>query len=231
MPLFECLLTSPFSNFQPNQRVALQPTDVKRCIRSSTDRCRRRGSQPTAWFSLLPNSACEYLFIANRICWFILDYQPEETDIIQCFPTLGPKYMCRVILSFVFCFSIHLYLPQPYIKILVDVNNLSPAGVFPTGWLAGQITVVVFLSVIELLRQMHRLYRLGLQLATVVVLLLWSSAVSFRVTLIRACSRWRTGSCAAVLSSQRPQNKRVLPAAAADHDCGVLVHCRMRLIG
>uniref|UniRef100_A0A669CE76 Si:ch211-216l23.2 n=1 Tax=Oreochromis niloticus TaxID=8128 RepID=A0A669CE76_ORENI len=57
LPLFESLSMSPFSNFQPNQRVALQQTDVKRCIRSSTDRCRRRGSQPTAWFSLLPNSA------------------------------------------------------------------------------------------------------------------------------------------------------------------------------
>lgn len=110
LPLFESLSMSPFSNFQPNQRVALQQTDVKRCIRSSTDRCRRRGSQPTAWFSLLPNSACEYLFIANRICWFILYYQREETDIIQCFPTLGPKYMCRLILSFVFCFSIFLSL-------------------------------------------------------------------------------------------------------------------------
>lgn len=106
----------------------------------------------------------------------------------------------------IFCF-LFFYLPQSYIKILVDANNLSPAGVFPTGWLAGQITVVVFLSVIELLRQLHQLHRLGLQLATVVVLLLWSSAVSFRVALIRACSRWRTGSCAAVLSSQRPQNK------------------------
>lgn len=138
LPLFESLSTSPFSNFQPNQRVALQQTDVKRCIRSSTDRCRRRGSQPTAWFSLLPNSACEYLFIGNRICWFILYYQREETDIIQCFPTLGPTH-----------YLLFFYLPQSYIKILVDANNLSPAGVFPTGWLAGQVTVVVFLSVIE----------------------------------------------------------------------------------
>lgn len=48
----------------------------------------------------------------------------------------------------IFCF-LFFYLPQSYIKILVDANNLSPAGVFPTGWLAGQITVVVFLGVIE----------------------------------------------------------------------------------
>lgn len=47
----------------------------------------------------------------------------------------------------IFCF-LFFYL-QSYIKILVDANNLSPAGVFATGWLAGQITVVVFLSVIE----------------------------------------------------------------------------------
>lgn len=223
MLLFESLSMSPFSNLQPNQRVALQQTDVKRCIRSSTDRCRRTGSQPTAWFSLLPNSACEYLFIANRICWFILYCQREETDIIQWSPHSGPSICAD---SYYLLF---FYLPQSYIKILVDANNLSPAAVFPAGWLAGQITVVVFLSVIELLRQLHQLHRLGLQLAAV-VLLLWSSAVSFRVTLIRACSRWRTGSGAAVLSSQRPQNKWVFPAAA-DHDCGVLVHCRMRLIG
>ncbi len=46
---------------QSSQRAALQQTDGKPCTRSSTDRCRRRGSQPTAWSSLSPTSACEYL--------------------------------------------------------------------------------------------------------------------------------------------------------------------------
>lgn len=62
LPPLRCLPTpSPPSNPQQSKRAALQQTDVKPCIRSSTDRCRRRGSRPTAWSSLSPTSACEYL--------------------------------------------------------------------------------------------------------------------------------------------------------------------------
>uniref|UniRef100_G3NDN7 Si:ch211-216l23.2 n=1 Tax=Gasterosteus aculeatus aculeatus TaxID=481459 RepID=G3NDN7_GASAC len=41
----------------PSQTAAPQLTGVNRCIRSSTDRCRRRGGRPTAWSSPLPTSA------------------------------------------------------------------------------------------------------------------------------------------------------------------------------
>lgn len=40
-----------------SRRAALQQTDVKSSIRSSTDKCRRRGSHLTVWSSLSPTSA------------------------------------------------------------------------------------------------------------------------------------------------------------------------------
>lgn len=45
---------------QLSQRVALQRTNVKLCIRSFTNLYRRKGKQPTAWSSPSPTNACEY---------------------------------------------------------------------------------------------------------------------------------------------------------------------------
>lgn len=47
-------------------RAPPRQTGVKLCIRSSTGRCRRNGSQPTVWSSRSPTSACEYY---NNMYW------------------------------------------------------------------------------------------------------------------------------------------------------------------
>lgn len=67
---------------------------------------------------------------------------------------------------------------------------------------------------------MYWLHRLGLHLATVVTLLLWRCAVSFRVSvisssreLVHALQHWAHRDC----RTEKP------PRAAADHDCGVCV--------
>lgn len=45
---------------QLSQRVALQRTNVKLCIRSFTNLYRRKGKRPTVWSSPSPTNACEY---------------------------------------------------------------------------------------------------------------------------------------------------------------------------
>lgn len=63
----ESLLFS--ANLQPSRRCALRQTDAKLCTRSSTSRCRRRRSRPTASSSPSPMSVREYLSLPPAEIW------------------------------------------------------------------------------------------------------------------------------------------------------------------
>lgn len=73
LPVFLFHSSSSFSFLkpQPSQTAALQQTNVKPCIRNSTNWCRRRESQPTVWSSPSPTSASEYWqqqFHSRAVC-------------------------------------------------------------------------------------------------------------------------------------------------------------------
>lgn len=91
------------------------------------------------------------------------------------------------------------FLTSNFLSLILKVrllNSYSPSHLVFPSWHTHQSLSWLSESLIPR-SDWVQLCHLGLPLATIVLVLLWGSAASWRATLTITCSRFRTGSCAA----------------------------------